>query len=122
MSNVLSWIEANPITTLAVVVWVIANFAPRPHPEDCTGSRKVFWQVMDRLCILTAKAFPGMLKLPFSDSPSQPKVHPAPLRTEAEQVNPETSKDDDGIVVEVAETTEEVDAAAEGSHEDKAHE
>jgi len=109
MHDVFVWIEANPIATLAVVVWAITNFAPRPHPEDCVGWRKVFWQVVDRLCVLTAKEFPGVLKLPFSDSPYVRKPKPASLGTAVALAKPKAadSDDDGGVSVEVVESTEE---------------
>ncbi len=58
-----SWICSHPMTCLAVVVWVIANLVPRPHPDQLTGKARLFWSIVDRLCVLTASRFPGSLKL-----------------------------------------------------------
>jgi hypothetical protein len=57
-----AWAEANRLVLLTVIVWVIANVAPRPHPDDTSGWKKTFWMVIDRLCVLTAEELPGRLK------------------------------------------------------------
>jgi hypothetical protein len=58
---------------VATVLWLIANVAPRPHPETCTGWKKALWGVIDRLCLLTAEKFPGVFKWILTASPSKGK-------------------------------------------------
>lgn len=69
------WLYLHWLVVLAVAVYIIANVAPRPHPEALTGWRKIFWMVIDRACVLTAAALPGALKVPGASSP--PLVVPA---------------------------------------------
>lgn len=76
---ILAWARANWYVTLVVVLWVVANVAPRPHPESMTGWQKVLWTVIDRLCVLTADAVPGKLKWLFAPSPSPAPAPDAPV-------------------------------------------
>lgn len=69
MSELLEWVKDNPVTVIAIIVYVVANFAPRPHPEDQKGWVKALWQIIDRLCLLTTRVAPRV-KLPLLDSPS----------------------------------------------------
>lgn len=64
-----TWAETHRMVVLAVIVWIIANVIPRPHPEDLTGWKKTFWMLVDRLCVLTAQEMPGRVKWFFSLSP-----------------------------------------------------
>jgi hypothetical protein len=70
MNAALAWIVANPITVTAVVVWLVANVAPRPNPTEMSSKWKVFWVVVDRLCFLTAGKLPGGFKMLFLASPA----------------------------------------------------
>jgi hypothetical protein len=70
-----AWLYLHWVVALAVVVWVVANVAPRPHPEQLTGWKRIFWRVVDALCVLTAAKLPGGFKLPGVASP--PLVVPA---------------------------------------------
>lgn len=72
MNEIATWIQANPWTTFAIVVYVIANLAPRPDVSKLTGWRKSFWQIVDRLSILSADKVPGRLKMVLLDSPVAP--------------------------------------------------
>lgn len=65
-----AWIQANPVATIAIVLYVIANIAPRPSPSAMVGWRKALWETIDRLCLLTAGALPGAAKALFAPSPS----------------------------------------------------
>ena len=58
------WISANPLTTLAIVLWLIANVVPRPQPA-VTQNRwvRLFWSLVDRASILTSDKLPGKLKM-----------------------------------------------------------
>jgi hypothetical protein len=89
-ASVMTWVRANWYVTLVVVLWIVANVAPRPHPETMTGFQKVLWTVVDRLCVLTADVVPGKLKWIFAPSPS-PAALPAVLTTDAA---PEEKKDE----------------------------
>jgi hypothetical protein len=62
------------LTVLAVVVYAIANVAPRPDPVRMTGWRLAFWGTLDRLCVLTAAAVPGVFKALFA--PTTPRGGP----------------------------------------------
>jgi len=67
---VYAWILAHPAVMGVVTLWVLVNLAPRPHPEDMSGYQKVFWGLVDRLAVLTAKELPGRWKWLFAASPS----------------------------------------------------
>jgi hypothetical protein len=71
MSEMIAWAKANPELAVAIVAYLIANFWPRPDASKLTGASKAFWQILDRLCFLTATKVPGRLKLPLLDSPEQ---------------------------------------------------
>ena len=85
---ILVWARANWYVTLVVVLWVVANVAPRPHPESMTGWQKVLWTVIDRLCVLTADAVPGKLKWLFAPSPP-----PAPAQAPVASAEPKKDED-----------------------------
>ena len=90
---VMEWAKANPWTTVAIVAYVVANLAPRPHHGKMSGFQKAFWQIVDRLCVLTSHKAPGSLKFLLLDSPdhgSDEKVEKAP------KVQEEPEEDDDG--------------------------
>lgn len=101
-----AWIQANPIVFTAIVVYVIANLAPRPHPEKIVGWKKTFWEIIDGLCLLTAARVPGKIKWLLAGSPPiESETHVAekepvseaddgPDEKEEESEQP-TSKDDD---------------------------
>lgn len=82
------WVLANPWTVVAIVVYLVVNLAPRPHPEKQTGWKKWFWLVVDRLSVLTADKVPGKLKMLFAGSPL---VGPDKPQVDAKT----TSKDDE---------------------------
>jgi len=120
-----TWVMHHPLTSIAVAVWLIANFAPRPHPEQSTGWRKTFWQIVDRLCVLTADALPGRLKMPLIDSPAKKAPDPpsaAPADDDLPACKPKVDKQgkddptgaaesDSGVSVEVdTDETNEVDS------------
>lgn len=69
LQSIIEWIRANPWTTVAIVVYVLANVAPRPQHQKLTGAQKAFWLFVDRLCILTSGRLPGVLKMLLLDSP-----------------------------------------------------
>ena len=81
----LAWMYENPITTALVVVYLIANVAQRPHPQEMVGWKKTFWIIIDRLSFLSAAAVPGRLKLIFMASA------PAPAATETKTETKENS-------------------------------
>lgn len=70
LQSMLDWMQANPWTTLAIVVYVVANLAPRPDPAKMKGWQKALWQIIDRLCLLTSHKVPGSLKFLLLDSPA----------------------------------------------------
>ena len=75
ITNSLSWAKAHPETAAAIVLWIVANVVPRPHPEEMTGWKKSLWYLIDRLSVFTAKGLPGDLKPLFAPSPSpEPKA------------------------------------------------
>ena len=65
-----AWAQANPVVFTAIVVYVIANLMPRPHPEQMTGWKRTFWAIVDGLCVLTAAKVPGKLKWLLANSPA----------------------------------------------------
>jgi hypothetical protein len=71
MQALLDWVAQNPIATLAIVVYVLVNVLPRPHPDDRTGTWRFIWGVLDRLSVLTAKGLPGSMKMLLKASPKQ---------------------------------------------------
>jgi hypothetical protein len=65
-------------TLLAAVVWVIANVAPRPAPRpDQNRWVRLFWQLVDRACVLTADRVPGRVKWLLAATPLPPSVFEA---------------------------------------------
>lgn len=91
LQAVLDWMQANPWTTLAIVVYVVANLAPRPDPSQMKGWRKALWQIIDRLCLLTSHRVPGSLKFLLLDSPA----HGSDGEVEKAPKVPDETKDDD---------------------------
>lgn len=79
------WLYENPVLAALIVVYLIANVAPRPHPDELVGWKKVFWTVVDRLSVLSAAALPGRLKLPFVASSSERNEITAKPKTEADK-------------------------------------
>jgi hypothetical protein len=71
LQTVLEWAKANPWVATAIVVYVIANVAPRPDPGKMSGWQRAFWLIVDRLCILTHDRLPGGLKMLLLDSPAK---------------------------------------------------
>jgi hypothetical protein len=70
-----AWLYTHWAVVLAVTAWMAANVAPRPHPEALVGWRKIFWTLIDRVCVLSAASLPGVFKFPGASSP--PLVVPA---------------------------------------------
>lgn len=66
MKNLAHWCLENWFTTLSVLVYVIANVVPRPSGASHSGAGKVFWEIIDRLCVLTSHGLPGTLKMPLT--------------------------------------------------------
>ena len=78
LQAVWAWAEAHA-TLLAAVLWIIANVAPRPTPRpDQNRWVRLLWQLVDRLCILTADRVPGRLKWLLAATPLPPAVTPPP--------------------------------------------
>jgi hypothetical protein len=77
-----AWVVANPIETAALVLYLVANVVPRPHPEKLVGWRLLLWGSLDRLCFLSAKRVPGSFKALFGASPIVEPPPPPPARTE----------------------------------------
>lgn len=69
MSELVAWAQANPEVAVAIVIYVIANFAPRPDHTQMDGLTRAFWQIIDRLCVLTHDKVPGAFKMVLLDSP-----------------------------------------------------
>jgi hypothetical protein len=111
LSGMWGWIQENPEAFIAIVVYVIANFAPRPHPEKMTGWQKSFWQMIDRLCVLTHHLVPKP-KMILLDSPSPTERK----RDDNEAPEPEDEPSDDGE----EEDSEEVASADESEDNDAA--
>ena len=121
---VLDWMKANPVVTTAIVVYVIANLAPRPDPSKMTGWQRAFWLIIDRLCILTHDKLPGTLKMLLLDSPPIKPAKPKKAKKVAEP-EPETEdedEDDDEPEVDAEEPEDEdedEDGEAEPASEDE---
>lgn len=85
LQEMLVWANAHPLVVVAVLVYVIANIAPRPAPTaEQPRIVRLFWLLVDRTSVLTAEAVPGKLKWLLAPSPvlaDQPKgdVPPEPL-------------------------------------------
>jgi hypothetical protein len=108
LQTILDWMKANPWITTAIVVYVIANLAPRPDPSKMTGWQKSFWQIIDRLCVLTADKLPGTVKLLLLDTPP-PKTPKEAPKAPAEEP-PDDTKEDDVDVDDSSEEEAEPDA------------
>ncbi len=95
MNQFIEWAKDNYLIVIFAFVYAIANFYPRPHPDTMVGFQKKFWQIIDRLCILTAEKMPGNLKFILLDSPEikkeQPKVD-VDLKSEEEKSEEEEEK------------------------------
>ena len=74
-----AWLYLHWVVVVAVLVWIVVNVIPRPHPETLTGWKRVVWRIVDAICLLTAAKLPGGLKWPIVQSP--PLVVPADDRT-----------------------------------------
>lgn len=73
LHSIVGWTAANPWLAFGVVCWVVANVAPRPHPEQQERpSAKFFWMLIDRISVLTAETVPGKLKWILAPSPLPP--------------------------------------------------
>jgi hypothetical protein len=124
LHTVLEWAKANPWTATAIVVYVIANLAPRPHHGKMTGWQKAFWQIVDRLCVLTSHRVPGGLKFLLLDSPergSDGEVEKAPKppaddddEQNEEDEDEDEDKDDLAVVVDSEDESDEPEQSAEG--------
>lgn len=109
----IEWMKVNPWVTTAIVVYVIANLAPRPDPKTLTGGHKVLWQIIDRLCLLTADKLPGTLKMLLLDSPAKKAAKKAPKRA-PKKAKPEPEPEPDAPEVELEdENKDESDEEAE---------
>ena len=130
---VLDWMKANPVVTTAIVVYVIANLAPRPDPSKMTGWQRAFWLIIDRLCILTHDKLPGTLKMLLLDSPPikrakpkkakrVPEAEPEPESEDEPEVDDEDEDEPDEPEVDAEEPegdNDEEDGEAEPSSEDE---
>ena len=65
----IDWARQNPEAVVAIVVYLVVNFAPRKHPDEAKGWRRLFWLLLDRLAFLTHDKIPGCLKMIFMGSP-----------------------------------------------------
>ena len=71
LASTVPWLQTHWFGAFVVTVWLIANFAPRPLPnEEQKPIVRLFWLVIDRLCILTAAKVPGNLKWILAASPA----------------------------------------------------
>jgi hypothetical protein len=52
MNSVWEFVRANPELVIALVLYVVMNVAPRPHPDDHEGWRRIVWLVLDRRLFL----------------------------------------------------------------------
>jgi hypothetical protein len=94
LQTVIAWMKANPWVTTAIVVYVLANLAPRPDPSKMTGWQKAFWQIIDRLCVLTHDKLPGTVKMLLLDTPP-PKTPKEAPKAPAEELPDDTEEDVD---------------------------
>jgi hypothetical protein len=85
VQQAIEWIKQNPIIATAIIIYLLANFAPRPHPDSQKGWVKIFWQVVDRLCVLSSSRVPGRLKMILLDSPAPPPKPEAPPAKEPDK-------------------------------------
>lgn len=108
LQSMLDWMQANPWTTLAIIVYVVANLAPRPDPARMKGWQRALWQIIDRLCVLTSHKVPGSLKFLLLDSPDRSSDE----EVEKEPKVPEKADDDEG-----GKDDEEEDSSEEGDEE-----
>lgn len=74
-----SWIWAHDWQIIGVLAYVLLNVGPRPHPENLTGYKRIFWLVVDRLAVLSAERVPGNWKMLLAPSP--PPMREATLST-----------------------------------------
>ena len=98
MSEVVAWAQANPEVAVVFAGYVFANFAPRPDHTQMQGWTRTFWQIVDRLCVLTHDKVPGAFKMVLLDSPPKPAADSPPKPGEACRlcgaVEPEPEEDD----------------------------
>jgi hypothetical protein len=97
VDSIIVWVKENPEAAAAIVIYLIANLAPRPDHSKLAGWRQKLWQIIDRLCLLTSHRVPGSLKFLLLDSPvrgSDEKVEKAP-KSQDEESDSEPSEDDD---------------------------
>jgi len=85
IASAVAWLRGNWYVTLVVILWIVANVTPRPHPESMTGWQKTVWTIVDRLCVLTADALPGKLKWLFAPSPPVTPLAPVPVPAEVKK-------------------------------------
>ena len=85
MNHLWAWAISNQEIVFFLVLGVVANLSPRPHPDNTIGWQKTFWTVIDRLCILTAERVPGKWKWLLVPSPSVEKTSPTAVVKESEE-------------------------------------
>lgn len=68
------FIQQNPELTVLTVLYLIMNIAPRPHPDEHTGWRRILWLILDRLSVLHAAAMPGRFKWLMLPTPPREPV------------------------------------------------
>lgn len=109
MDNLIAWAKENPEVAAAIVIYLLANVAPRPDHDKLTGCRKVLWQIIDRLCVFTSHKVPGGLKFLLLDSPvrgSDGEVEKAPKvpeKDDGDDGEDEDDKEEPAVVVDADE-------------------
>lgn len=88
-----SFIKQNPELVVAVLLYIAINVAPRPHPDDHRGWRRMLWLILDRLSVLSAATMPGRLK--WLLLPTAPREEPDQLPKPAEAEAKDEGKDKD---------------------------
>jgi len=101
LQQTMDFMKANTWAVFAVTCWVIANVAPRPHPEQQENRwLRVFWTLIDRISLLTAETVPGRIKWIFAASPlpavadriTHPDLEPVVVTSDEETDKPPPEK------------------------------
>lgn len=75
LAAIWDWVLQHDWQMVLFTSYVLMNVGPRPHPENMTGYKRVFWTLVDRLAWLSAEKVPGNWKFIFA--PSEPLEQPS---------------------------------------------
>lgn len=89
LAAIRDWVLQHDWQMVLFTSYVLMNVGPRPHPENMTGYKRVFWTLVDRLVWLSAEKVPGNWKFIFA--PSEPLARPSATASAAAKIAEDAS-------------------------------